>query len=173
MHIRFLLPLVIFGIMVIFFWYGLGKDPSILPMNKPLPVFSSTSLLTDRAISNATFRDNIIVLNSWATWCTVCKIEHPLLIDISKNKDVKVYGLNYKDNRTAALNYLKEMGNPYRDILYDPQGKLAMRLGIYGTPETFLIDKKGIVRHRFVGPITLEVFENDLLPKIKKIAQED
>lgn len=175
--LRFLLPLLIFVLMIILFKIGLGKDPNLLPsilVDKALPPFSSASLLqANELVTNNSLKGKVTLLNVWATWCESCRIEHPLLIDLAKTHSIQLYGLNYKDEQHVALNYLNKMGNPYRNIIYDPEGKVAMQLGVYGTPESFLIDKKGIVRYRYVGPITLDVLEKDLLPRIKKIEREN
>jgi cytochrome c biogenesis protein CcmG/thiol:disulfide interchange protein DsbE len=114
----------------------------------------------------------VTLLNVWATWCAACQIEQSLLMDLAKNQEIQLLGLDYKDNRATAKQYLQKNGNPYQQVLFDGEGKYAMELGIYGTPETFLIDKHGIVRYRYVGPITLDVLEKDLLPRISAIQGE-
>ncbi|MBA2655077.1 MAG: DsbE family thiol:disulfide interchange protein [Gammaproteobacteria bacterium] len=177
LRMRFIGPLVVFLVIVLFFWKGLGKDPNLLPsllVNKPVPNFSSPSLDDlHEVINSRQFKGKITILNVWASWCESCQIEHPLLIDLVQKNQIQLFGLNYKDQQENALSYLIKRGNPYHKIIYDPQGKLAMQFGVYGTPETFLIDKRGIVRYRYVGPLTVEILDNDLLPRIKKIQQEE
>ena len=162
--------------MIIFFWVGLKKDPNLLPsmlVNKSVPLFSAISLSnSDEVINSSELSGKITLLNIWASWCQACQIEHPILIDLAKANNIQLYGLDYKDERQSALSFLAKVGNPYQKNIFDPQGKIAMQLGVYGTPETFLIDKKGLVRYRYVGPITLEILENDLLQRIKNIEQE-
>jgi cytochrome c biogenesis protein CcmG/thiol:disulfide interchange protein DsbE len=151
----------------------LGKDPNLLPsslLNQPVPSFSASSLKNrDENITTNDLKGKITLLNVWATWCGMCRIEHPILIDLARNYPIQVYGLNYKDQATAATKFLNEQGNPYQKIIFDPQGKIAMQFGVYGTPETYLIDSKGIIRYRYVGPMTLEIVEKDLLPRIKQM----
>lgn len=173
MTIRNLIPFLIFIIIVSFLWLGLGKDPNLLPsvfLNKPLPTFNAPQLDEKLALlSSENFKDHVTILNVWATWCESCRLEHPIFLDIARQKQLQVIGLNYKDNRDDAKKYLQTMGNPFTAIIYDPQGKIGMQLGVYGTPETFVIDKKGIVRFKFIGPITLDSWQKVLSPQIKKI----
>ncbi len=174
-RLRFLLPLLIFGSIMFFLWRGLGKDPNLLPsklINKKVPLFHAPSLEENFGVASQFFKGKVTLLNVWATWCFACQIEHPLLVDIAKKEGIQLYGLDYKDERQAAKKYLEEMGNPYRQVIYDPNGKYAMLFGVYGTPETFLIDKQGIIRFRYVGPMTLDIVDNDLLPRIAKLKLE-
>lgn len=170
MRLQYLLPLLLFMVLLIFFWVGLGRDPNLLPsmlVNKPLPSLVIPTIDQQRfVLDKSQLNAKITVLNVWATWSAACAIEQPFLVELTKQAQVQLIGLNYKDNLQAAKNYLQKNGNPYQTVLLDADGKYAIQLGIYGTPETFLIDKKGMVRYRYVGPITLEVLEKDLLPKI-------
>lgn len=175
-RIYFFLPLVIFTVMIIVFRFGLSRDPNFLPsrlVNKTMPHFSSPSLeKNNEMIVSEQFKGKITLLNIWATWCNACQIEHPLLMDLAKDTEIQLYGLNYKDDRNNASQYLIKEGNPYQKIIYDPEGKLAIQFGVYATPESFLIDKKGLIRYRYVGPLTLELLENDLIPRIKQMKEE-
>jgi cytochrome c biogenesis protein CcmG, thiol:disulfide interchange protein DsbE len=166
------LPLIFFLAIFILFKSNLNKDPNLLPsllVNKPIPYFSGPSLMDNNQITNKSLQGKWVLLNVWATWCLACHVEHPILIDMARKHHIDVIGLNYKDNSTEALAYLHKAGNPYSACIYDPKGNIAMQFGVYGTPENFLIDRKGLVRYRYVGPITLEVLEKDLLPRIKEM----
>jgi cytochrome c biogenesis protein CcmG/thiol:disulfide interchange protein DsbE len=172
-HLHFILPLLLFLIIILFFWKGLGRDPNLLPsmlVDKPVPKFNFAVLENDTLrFSNKDFLDQVSLLNVWATWCVACQLEHPVLMDIQQNSGIVVYGLNYKDDRKTALAYLRKIGNPYRLNIADPDGKLGIQFGVYGTPETFLIDKNGVVRYKYIGPLTIDVWEKELLPRIQKL----
>jgi cytochrome c biogenesis protein CcmG/thiol:disulfide interchange protein DsbE len=169
---RYLLPLIIFLIVAVFLWQGLRKDPHQLPsalIGKPVPQFSYPNLLTpSRHITQQKFLGQVSLLNIWGSWCQTCYAEHPVLLEIARSNNIAIYGLNYKDNRIAALQWLEKYGNPYKDIIFDAQGTLAMELGVYGTPETFLIDPKGIIRYKHVGALDATVWEQEIKPLIQK-----
>lgn len=172
--LRFIAPLLIFLLIAFFFWKGMGRDPNLLPsmlVDKPMPSFTAETL-DGITLSNADFKNKIILLNIWATWCANCRIEQPMLVDLAKNNGLVIYGIDYKDDKAGVIKYLNEMGNPYQAVVFDQAGKLARELGVYGTPETFLIDKKGFIRYRYVGALTLEVVEKDLLPRVAKLQGE-
>lgn len=175
-RLKFLLPLFIFVFILFFFWWGLGRDPNLLPsmlVNKPIPAFSYPSLIdSGTSVTSNQFKHKVVLLNVFASWCDNCQIEQPILMDLARKNKLDIYGIDYKDDRNQALKFLASYGNPYVDIIDDHQGKLAMQLGVYGTPETFLIDKQGVVRYRFVGPITINVLEHDLIPNIKNLLEE-
>lgn len=174
-RILLLLPLVLFIAIVFFFRAGMGRDPNLLPsmlVDKMLPAFSASSL-ENNIIRSEDLIGKITVLNVWASWCEACKVEQPFLMELTKNKSIQIYGLDYKDRRADAKRYLQNEGNPYHKVIFDDVGQVAMLFGVYGTPETFLIDQKGKVRYRFVGAITLETLENDLLPRIRKMQKEN
>ena len=142
---RLLLPLLVFVILVVFLWRGLYRDPHTIPsplINKSLPSFN---LLQD-------FKGHVTLLNVFASWCLSCHTEHPILMDIAHSGEVVVYGLDYKDSHLAEENWLKKYGNPYQKIVDDPDGTLAINLGVYGTPETFIIDRAGIIRDKYYRP---------------------
>ena len=110
------------------------------------------------------------MLNVWASWCVACRIEHPVLVELSKtDKSVLIYGLNYKDKREDALQWLTRFGNPYAESISDTQGLVGIDLGVYGVPETFIIDKQGVIRHKQIGPITPEVLQDTILPLMRKL----
>lgn len=160
-------PLVLFVGLGIFLGVGLQKDPSLLPsvkVDKPLPAFTLPSLLEpSRTLAQADIKGPAFV-NVWGTWCPSCQIEHPLLVELAKG-GIRIYGLNYKDDRTTAFNYLQKMGNPYVDVVFDEKGTLGFDLGVYGAPETFLIDAQGIIQYRHVGEISADQWRKVLWPK--------
>lgn len=157
------IPLVLFIILGVFLWKGLSIDPRELPsarINKPFPPFKIASLKhPDKILTNADFSGKPVLINVWGTWCPTCKVEHEQLIKISKENKIAIIGLNYKDERTAALEWLEQLGNPYQFTLYDNDGMLGLDLGVYGAPETYLLDKNGIIKHRHVGEMTEAVWQ--------------
>jgi cytochrome c biogenesis protein CcmG/thiol:disulfide interchange protein DsbE len=109
------------------------------------------------------------VLNVWASWCSACRIEHPLLVELGRDPAIEIIGLNYKDVRADGLRWLSERGDPYRQTLHDPEGSLGLDLGVYGVPETFVIDAEGVIRHKHVGPLTREVWQQDIAPLLARL----
>jgi cytochrome c biogenesis protein CcmG, thiol:disulfide interchange protein DsbE len=122
-----------------------------------------------QSVSSEDLRGRVWLLNVWASWCVACREEHALLLEFSKNALVPIYGLDYKDERLAGLRWLGQFGNPYAVTLSDPEGKVGIDFGVYGVPETFLIDKNGTIRYKQIGPITPEVLDKTLLPLIRKL----
>ncbi len=166
------IPLVLFTGMAVFLGVGLQKDPSLLPsvkVDKPLPAFSLSSLEDPARLLSQTDIKGPALLNVWGTWCPSCQIEHPLLVELAKG-GIRLYGLNYKDERTTATQYLQKMGNPYVDVVFDEKGSLGFDLGVYGAPETFLIDAQGLIRYRHVGEISADQWRNVLWPKWQALA---
>lgn len=172
---RLIGPLLIFLLISVFLWRGLHQDPHHIPsplINQPVPLFESHALSDTKKMMTANiFRGHVSILHVFATWCVACQAEHPLIMDIANSKAVVVYGLDYKDNRSIALQWLAKYGNPYHDIIADDRGELGINLGVYGTPETFLIDKNGIIRAKFIGPLTKTTWIEVLLPKIRALQQ--
>jgi len=171
-----IIPLVIFLGVSIFLWKGLSHDPHqmVSPLlNKPLPAFNAENLLKPHdKVSGEDFKGHVSLINVFATWCVSCQVEHPVLVDISSSHQVKIYGLNYKDDRVKVIAWLQERGNPYTKVIFDPTGEVGINWGVYGTPETFVVDAKGIVRDKLVGAISPEKWRDYLLPEIKKLEQE-
>ncbi len=161
------LPLIVFLMMSFFLFKGLGQDPQYMPsakVGKPMPTFTKTSLHDSaRTLTNQDLHGHPYLLNVWATWCPSCLVEHPALLQLAQS-GVRLIGLNYKDNRQAARQYLKLKGDPFVETLFDPEGMLGLDLGVYGAPETFIVDAQGHIQHRFVGVITQEVWETELKP---------
>jgi cytochrome c biogenesis protein CcmG/thiol:disulfide interchange protein DsbE len=174
--IRYLIPLFIFLVIAGILWRSLSMHPNQIPspfINKHAPAFQLPSLLGAPAIvTEKELRGHISLVNVWATWCYACALEHDFLLELSKNKDFVLYGLNYKDDPLAAKKWLKEHGNPYARVAVDESGDAAINWGVYGSPETFVIDKNGIIRYKQIGPITEEVWEQELKPVIEKIRNE-
>ena len=168
------LPLAVFIILVVFLGIGLTLKPRELPsplIDKPLPTFSLPELIEpQKTLTAQDMRGKVWMLNVWASWCVACRIEHPLLVELSKtDPSILIYGLNYKDKREDALKWLARGGNPYRTSLSDTQGLLGIDLGVYGVPETFIIDKQGVIRHKQIGPITPEALKDTILPLMRKL----
>ena len=159
------LPSVVFFLILSIFFYLLiiDRNPSEIPsnlLNKNVPIFEAESLLKDkRFISSNEFKDEIILVNFFATWCKPCRDEHVYIKRFTNEKDIKVIGINYKDNTEKTIKWLKDLGNPYKDILIDKNGKIAIDWGVYGIPETFIINSNGIIKYRHVGPITNKIYK--------------
>ena len=155
-----LFPFLVFTLVLSIFFYLLliERNPSKVPsnlINKSFPVFESKSLITNRKfVSSNIFENKIILVNFFATWCKPCKDEHDFIMQLSNIKNLKIFGINYKDNSKKTQVWLKNLGNPYSDVLIDKNGKIAIDWGVYGIPETFIINSKGIIKYRHTGPIT-------------------
>jgi cytochrome c biogenesis protein CcmG/thiol:disulfide interchange protein DsbE len=173
---RFLIPLVIFFVMVAFLGVGLKLDPHEVPspfIGKSAPAFNLPQLAEPgKTFGDANLKGQVSLFNVWASWCVSCRQEHPLLIELSKENILPIYGLNYKDEREAGLGWLQRLGNPYTLSAFDEEGKVGIEWGVYGVPETFVIDKKGVIRHKHTGPITPEAWQKTLLPLIIQLQKE-
>jgi cytochrome c biogenesis protein CcmG/thiol:disulfide interchange protein DsbE len=170
---RFIWPLAIFIALVVFLAVGLNLNPREVPsplIDKPAPAFSA-SLMSDpaRRISEKDLLGKVWLLNVWASWCVPCREEHPLLVEFARRHEVPIYGLNYKDKREAGLAWLQRLGNPYTEALSDPDGRIGIDYGVYGVPETFVIDRQGIVRYKFIGPLTPDAIRDKLEPLLRRL----
>ncbi len=171
MNKKLLIPLAFIALAAVLF-YGLFRDPREVPsplIGKPAPAFALPRLQD----ANASFtpeqmKGKVWLLNVWASWCPPCKEEHPVLLELSKKNIVPIVGHNYKDKRDAALDVLKTTGDPYAISIFDEQGKVALDWGVYGAPETFLIDAQGIIRAKHVGPVTSQIIAEKFEPHWKK-----
>ena len=174
-HLKLILPLSLFLCIVVFLWRGLSLEPSLVPsplIDKPIPEFKLPTLFdSEEETSNDDLIGRVSLVNVWATWCYACIEEHGFLLRLANTQDIMIYGLNYKD-AIAAKKWLDERGNPYNQIAFDQKGQTAIDWGVYGTPETFIIDKKGIIRYKHIGPITSEVWENKLNPLVQQLRNE-
>jgi len=169
----FLIPLAAFAVLAVFLGRGLSLNPREVPsplIGKPAPTFTLTRL-NDAATSvkSADLQGKVWVLNVWASWCGPCRDEHPLWVEFARRSKVPIVGLNYKDQRANALNWLRQLGDPYAMSLFDGDGKVAIDWGVYGVPETFVIDRQGIVRFKHVGPVTPEVLGGKIEPLLKSL----
>lgn len=173
---RYSIPLLLFVVLTIFLYVGLALDPREIPsvlIKKPAPEFSLPRLLDpDSKMTNKDLLGKVSLFNAWGTWCPSCYQEHGTLIEISENYKIPIFGLNYKDVRKDAINWLQKLGNPYEDIAFDEDGRTSIDWGVYAAPETFIIDKKGIIRYKHIGPINMEIFINELLPVINTLDKE-
>ena len=171
--LRFLLPLAAFVVLLVFLGVGLGLNPREVPsplIGKPAPAFTLARLDdASQKIGLADMQGRVWMLNVWASWCAPCRQEHALVQDIARSKLVPVVGLNYKDTRSNAIQWLAEMGNPYQATLFDGDGRVGIDFGVYGVPETFIIDQQGIVRMKHVGPLTPEVVRGRIEPLLKQL----
>lgn len=171
----FLVPLAVFIGIALFLFRGLTLDPRLVPsplVDKPAPEFSLSQLENpDSTISTQTFIGKVSLLNVWATWCVSCRQEHDNLMKLSR-QGVPIYGLNYKDNREDAMMWLKRYGSPYLANAFDANGRVGIDWGVYGTPETFVIDQAGIIRYKHVGPITEHDAAEKILPLVKQLQNQ-
>ena len=170
---RYLLPLLVFVLLAGFLAVGLKRDPREVPsplIDKPAPAFSLPQLdAPDQQVSPKDLLGQVWLLNVWASWCVACRQEHPLPVEVSKAGQVKLYGLNYKDKREDALGWLQQFGNPYLKSMSDTEGLVGIDYGVYGVPETFVIDKQGVIRYKQIGPVTPEALRDTLLPLVAKL----
>ncbi len=173
MKTRYLIPLVIFVLIAVFLGIGLKLDPRKVPsplIGKPAPDFNLPSLHDpDRMVKPADFKGKVWLFNVWATWCVSCRAEHATLVEFSRQNVLPIVGLNYKDDPEAAKQWLATLGNPYIVNAVDKKGRVAIDWGVYGAPETYLIDQQGIIRFKQIGAVTPEVIQNKLLPMIQKL----
>ncbi|GLX85869.1 thiol:disulfide interchange protein [Thalassotalea loyana] len=173
--IRFI-PLILFVLLAVVLYRGLSLNPEKLPsalIGKPMPVFTLTKLKDQNTMLTAQdLTGDIVLVNVWATWCPSCRYEHPYLLDLAKSDRIKLYGLNYKDERDLAVQWLNQLGDPYEFSIFDEMGRLGLDLGVYAAPETFVIDHQGIIRKRFAGPIDAKVWQEEFEPLISQIEAE-
>ena len=170
---RFLLPLGIFVVLIIFLLVGLTLNPREVPsplIGKPAPAFRLAQL-HDQAmtITPEELRGKVWLLNVWASWCASCRQEHPLLVELARHNVVTIVGLNYKDERDKGIAWLQELGDPYLISAYDRDGNVGIDWGVYGVPETFVIDKAGIIRHKITGALTPTNIRDEIIPLIKEL----
>ncbi len=173
-QIKLFIPLLIFIVLASMLYWGLGRDPNAMPsvlVDKPVPLFNLPSLdiplesavdEPEPLVNQSVFKGQVTLLNVWATWCPSCRIEHPFLLELAE-RGVPIIGLDYKDENAKARLWLEEYGNPYQLVIVDQQGKLGLDLGVFGAPETYLIDSEGLIRHKHVGVVDERVWQSDFL----------
>jgi cytochrome c biogenesis protein CcmG/thiol:disulfide interchange protein DsbE len=172
---KFLLPFAAFVALAVLFAFGLNPNRDIHALPSPLigkqaPVFTLSDVLDPtRQVSNTTLKGQVYVLNVWGTWCFACRQEQETLIAISRQHVVPIIGLDYMDNREKAKQWLEQLGNPYQAVAYDAENRTAINWGVYGAPETFLVDGQGRVVYKFISPMTLDVWQHEFLPRIAAI----
>lgn len=171
--LRFLVPLVVFATLLVFLWVGLSRDPREVPsplIGKPAPVFDLQQLhAADQRLSTADMKGQVWLLNVWASWCVSCRTEHPLLMQLAKANVVPVVGLDYKDKPDDGRAWLTQNGNPYKLSVIDQDGRAGIDWGVYGVPETFVVDKHGIIRFKQIGPVSVESLEQKILPLVREL----
>ena len=174
--LKYLIPLAIFLVLVVFLAIGLTRNPQELPsalIDKPAPTFRLPQLKQpDKTFSAEDMRGKVWMLNVWASWCVACRDEHPFLFEYQKSGAVPIYGLNYKDRPEDALGWLSELGDPYLLSAVDLDGRVAIDYGVYGAPESYIIDKSGTIRMKHVGPVMPEVWEKKILPLVQQLNRQ-
>lgn len=177
--LRYLIPLALFLVLVVFLAIGLGRDPNdpnetpSALLNKPAPTFRLPQLKDPaKTFSAEDMRGKVWLLNVWASWCVACRHEHRFLFDYAKSGVVPIYGFNYKDRREDALGWLGELGDPYVLSAVDLEGRVAIDYGVTGAPETFIIDKKGTIQFKYVGPVTPDIWTTKVLPVVQELNRQ-
>jgi cytochrome c biogenesis protein CcmG/thiol:disulfide interchange protein DsbE len=172
---KFAIPLGVFLVLSAFLILGLRLDPREVPsplINRPAPAFRLTQLDDPgKTFAPAEMLGNVWLLNVWASWCVSCRAEHALLTALSRTGVVPIYGLAYKDTRENALTFLGSSGNPYVLSIQDVDGRAGIDYGVYGVPETYMIDKTGVIRFKQIGPITIEILEKAILPMVGRLSR--
>ncbi len=172
---RYAIPIAVFVALIAILAVGLKLDPRHVPsplIGKPLPAFSLPALGSEAMLSAESLHGTPRLLNVWASWCAACRVEHPLLVELARAGRIPIVGLNYKDTRDDALGWLRRHGDPYERTVFDQEGRLGLDLGVYGVPETFVLDRHGIIRYKQVGPITREVLDDVILPLLDELGGE-
>lgn len=173
MKVKFLIPLVLFMGLVVFLAIGLNRDPHEVPsplINKAAPAFEVPQLAEpNKTFSPASMKGQVWILNVWSSWCVACREEHPVLVELAKSQAAPVIGLDYKDKRDDALAMLEKQGNPYMLSAFDGNGRVGIDYGVYGVPETYIIDKAGVIRFKHIGPLTMKLLNEKIYPKLGEL----
>jgi cytochrome c biogenesis protein CcmG, thiol:disulfide interchange protein DsbE len=173
MKLKLLLPLAVFIVVCGFLLAGLWRDPREVPsplIGKPAPMFELARLHEpDKRLGTADMRGQVWLLNVWASWCVSCREEHPLLVELARAKVVPIIGLDYKDKVDLGKQWLTQNGDPYTTSVVDGDGRVGIDWGVYGVPETFVVDKAGVVRYKQIGPLTVEALEKKILPLVREL----
>ncbi|MFQ5659666.1 MAG: DsbE family thiol:disulfide interchange protein [Gammaproteobacteria bacterium] len=175
--VRYLIPLLIFVLMIGLFLVGMQYDPHRVPsplIDKPAPLFELPQLEdAELTLSNRDMQGEVVMLNVWASWCVACLQEQPLLVELAHRGDIDIFGLNYKDNRQDALQWLARHGDPYVKSAFDEQGRVGIDFGVYGVPETYILDKKGVIRYKHIGPLSRDDIKSTVLPLFHKLSLQE
>jgi cytochrome c biogenesis protein CcmG/thiol:disulfide interchange protein DsbE len=169
-----LVPVVVFALLAALFWKGLSGEPSKIPsalINKPVPQFTLAAVpgLGVPGLSSAELTSGkVTVVNVWASWCAPCRVEHPLLTELARRPDIALAGINYKDEPENAVRFLMTLGQPFAAVGMDSDGRAAVDWGVYGVPETFVVDGRGVIRYKHIGPLTPETIAGRLSAEIEK-----
>ena len=173
MNRRLLIPLALFVVLLGFLLVGLGLNPREVPsplVGKPAPAFQLARLhQPERTLGTGDLKGQVWLLNVWASWCVSCRVEHPLLVQLAKMKLVPLVGLNYKDKRNEGIAWLEQHGNPYDVSVVDADGRVGIDWGVYGVPETFVVDKAGVIRYKHIGPVDAAAIEKKILPLVREL----
>ncbi len=169
---KLFLPLIIFAVLAGFFWRGLSLDPTAMPsalIDQPMPVFSLSTVKQSQVMkTQEDLKGQVSLLNVWATWCVSCRIEHPYLLSLAE-QGVPIVGVNYKDDVEAARQWLKDLADPYEYSVVDLDGRLGIDLGVFGAPETYVVDKQGVIRYKHVGVVNEKVWTEKLEPIVRAL----
>ena len=172
-YLRYLIPLAVFLLLAAFLWQGLKLDPRDIPsplVNKPAPQFDLPQLADPELhVRRDDMLGQVWILNVWASWCVSCRQEHPVLMRLARQNIVPIYGLNYKDTREAGIDWLNDFGNPYVASGFDVNGRVGIDYGVYGVPESYVVDKQGVIRYKHTGPVTDEALMTTILPLVKEL----
>ena len=170
---RFILPFVIFVIVAIFLFVGLNLNPREVPsplVGRAAPAFTLPQLLVpDRQFSPQDMKGKVWLFNVWASWCTACENEHPVFLELSRRNLVPIYGMDYKDKREDGEAWLRKHGNPYTLVVSDAEGRVGIDYGVYGVPETYVIDKQGVIHYKHIGAVTEQDLSEKILPMVKEL----
>ena len=167
-----LIPLILFVVTVVFLYYSLNTTSNKLPsplLGKMFPNIEAEDFYSNEPVFLINlFNEKISIVNIWASWCSTCLQEHQMMMKIANNKDLQLIGINYKDTRVEGKRYLEMMGNPFDVVVFDPNGKIGLDLGVYATPETFLVDQNGVILYKHVGAIDSKAWEEGFIPYIQE-----
>ena len=170
---RFILPFIVFVIVAIFLFVGLGLKPREVPsplIGRVAPAFTLPQLHEPaKQFSPQDMKCKVWLFNVWASWCTACENEHPVFVELSRQNLVPIYGMDYKDKREDGEAWLRKHGNPYALVVSDAEGRVGIDYGVYGVPETYVIDKQGVIQHKQIGAVTQEILDEKILPMVKEL----
>ncbi|MBA6412429.1 DsbE family thiol:disulfide interchange protein [Parahaliea sp. F7430] len=173
-RLKLFLPLILFVLLALFLFRGLSLDPNAMPsalIDRPFPAFDLPALQREGELGNDLLQGQVSLVNVWATWCISCRVEHPYLDKLAK-AGVNIVGLNYKDDPQAARRWLQDLGDPYQLNILDSEGRLGLDLGVYGAPETYVVDAEGVIRYRHVGVVDERVWRGVLAPLYTELGGE-